>query len=381
MPWWIRPVALIMHAPDLQRSHLSLSRAARARCVPMALAVLLAIATSLTPATAHASSPLPAIGADLRETSVSGVSAGAYMAGQFQLAHADIVIGAGIVAGGPYGCADTGLSSWGFGLGGNPMNVSKAISVCMFGRMLAFGYPDARRLAVQARMRMARSEIGPLSAVRRARIYVFSGTEDKTVVPGVVASAVDFYRALGVPERNISFVDTLAAGHGFVSRSAEKACSWNGAPYLVDCDYDQAGAILQHLHGRLAAPSPKPQSVPARFDQTSFMLRDREAGMAATGLAYVPPGCRNGGCRVHVVFHGCNQDLESAGDIFATRTVFATWADTNRFVILYPQVTRSRANPYACWDWWGYTGRDFLTRAAPQIRAIRRMLDRLAAKP
>ena len=51
--------------------------------------------------------PLPALGADLTQTTVSGLSSGAYMAGQFQIAYSQLVIGAGIVAGGPYACAET----------------------------------------------------------------------------------------------------------------------------------------------------------------------------------------------------------------------------------------------------------------------------------
>ena len=58
---------------------------------------------------------------------------------------------------------------------------------------------------------------------------------------------------------------------------------------------------------------------------------------------------------------------------------FARWADTNRLVILFPQVEASILNPKACWDWWGYTGKDFLTKDAPQIAAIWRMVERLAS--
>ena len=50
---------------------------------------------------------LPQLGVDIDETSVSGLSAGAYMAGQLQVAHSTHMTGAGIVAGGPYGCAET----------------------------------------------------------------------------------------------------------------------------------------------------------------------------------------------------------------------------------------------------------------------------------
>src|SRR5207244_1755924 len=42
---------------------------------------------------------------DIRETSVSGLSSGAFMAVQLQIAHSSIIKGAGVVAGGPYYCS------------------------------------------------------------------------------------------------------------------------------------------------------------------------------------------------------------------------------------------------------------------------------------
>jgi hypothetical protein len=50
-------------------------------------------------------------------------------------------------------------------------------------------------------------------------------------------------------------------------------------------------------------------------------------------------------------------------------------------VILFPQVSASVLNPKGCWDWWGYTGNDYLTKNAPQIAAIWRMVERLATSP
>ena len=52
-------------------------------------------------------------------------------------------------------------------------------------------------------------------------------------------------------------------------------------------------------------------------------------------------------------------------------------ADTNKFIVLYPQIATMPLNPQACWDWWGYTGHDYLTKEAPQIVAVYRMLTRL----
>ena len=55
---------------------------------------------------AGAAEPLPRLNVDLLQTTVSGLSSGAYMAGQFHVAFSGEVVGAGIVAGGPYGCAE-----------------------------------------------------------------------------------------------------------------------------------------------------------------------------------------------------------------------------------------------------------------------------------
>ena len=55
---------------------------------------------------ATAGEPLPSLNVDLTQTTVSGLSSGAYMAGQFHIAFSAEVTGAGIVAGGPYGCAE-----------------------------------------------------------------------------------------------------------------------------------------------------------------------------------------------------------------------------------------------------------------------------------
>ena len=31
-------------------------------------------------------------------------------------------------------------------------------------------------------------------------------------------------------------------------------------------------------------------------------------------------------------------------------------------IVLFPQVEQSALNPQGCWDWWGYTGHDYITR-------------------
>lgn len=338
----------------------------------LAASALLAACSGETP------QDLPVLGTVLEETSVSGISSGAYMAGQFQMAHARIVTGAAIIAGGPYGCAESAFSGMVFGPAATMLNASKAVSGCMLNAMAVWGVPNPQGLADKARQRAEDKAIDPIADAVTDRVYLFSGTNDRTVVPGIVGSAVDFYRALGVPDGNIRFVSDLPAGHAFVTEAEGGACSRSGEPYIVDCDYDQAKDLLTHILGPLAAPSTAPAGRYVVFDQRPFAGERSRSGMAAEGVVYIPDRCRSGGCRVHVAFHGCAQNRETVGDAFVERTGFARLADTNRLVVLFPQAVVSSSNPQGCWDWWGYSGPDFLTRDAPQIRAVHGMLERLA---
>lgn len=51
--------------------------------------------------------PLPAFNAAVQQSSVSGLSSGAFMTVQLHLAHSATFAGAGIIAGGPYRCAES----------------------------------------------------------------------------------------------------------------------------------------------------------------------------------------------------------------------------------------------------------------------------------
>lgn len=47
------------------------------------------------------------LGLDRGTVTASGLSSGGFFAHQFHVAHSDLVTGAGIIAGGPYGCVET----------------------------------------------------------------------------------------------------------------------------------------------------------------------------------------------------------------------------------------------------------------------------------
>lgn len=356
-----------------------------AACLYFLACVLVAMTSSVRSAEApepDTGQPLPKLGAKPTEVSVSGISSGAYMAGQFQMAHGERVLGAAIIAGGPYGCAQSAFSAFTFGFGGQLANLSKATSGCMLNLYAIWGVPNPARLVRQTEDLAESGKIAPLDQVRSDRVYLFSGKQDRTVVPAIGAAAYDYYVKLGVAKQNIKRVTRYGAGHAFVTEDSGGSCQISEKPFVVDCDYDQAGDLLAHFYGTLNPRRKSLSGAYLTFDQRPFFNGLSSHGLADTGTVYIPQRCQDEpGCRVHVAFHGCAQNRSQVGDAFVKGSGFAQWADGNRLVILFPQVHATVGNTQACWDWWGYTGPDFLTRDGTQIKAVNRMLDHLAATP
>lgn len=347
----------------------------------LAIASIAMAAALLTVGDLRAADKLPPLRADLSQTSVSGLSSGAYMATQFQVAHSSIVIGAGIVAGGPYGCAESTASRvapfWFTAVG---YNLTQALQGCMQNRLSAWGIPDAKALARRAEDFAEAGRIDKLSELRSDRVYLYSGVADTVILPAIMDQTREFYRRAGVPDDQVEYVKDGKAGHALVTLAEGATCGVTKEPFLNDCDYDQAGAILKHIYGNLTPPAGALASELVEFSQKPYFQGLSRKGIADNGYVYIPPACSEAaGCRVHVAFHGCAQGYEFVGDAHIKGAGFQRWADANRLIILYPQVQSNPAtNPKGCWDWWGYTQLDYLTQKAPQIIAIRRMLDALA---
>ena len=343
--------------------------AARAlgRAVLLAAALLLPIGTP-------AAERLPALGVDLDGTSVSGVSSGAYMAVQFHVAHSRTVRGVGVIAGGPYFCAEG--------------SVTRALFNCM----TPGGFTPLPAPAVLKAFTSnfaAAGQIDPIANLGAAKVWLFTGTRDGVVKSEVVEAARRYYLQF-VPPGNIVFEASVPAGHAMITYDAGKACDLTQAPFINDCDFDAAGKLLEHIYGALAPAAAAPEGRMVAFDQREFAGGSAYAlSLADTGFVYLPKACEMGGCRVHVAFHGCKQSAEAVGERFVREAGYSRWADTNRLVILFPQTIARNGwgtwwggnfvfNPNGCWDWWGYTGPGYATKAGPQIRAVRRMIDRLS---
>jgi poly(3-hydroxybutyrate) depolymerase len=319
---------------------------------------------------------LPALGADAKQITVSGLSSGAFMATQFSVAYSARIAGVGIVAGGPFFCAGLG------GLSGPEHFLVTATSECMNSP----GPAPKGAAAWQAAQRFAKeNEIDPVENITRQRVYIFTGAADSVVLSKVVAQTRAFYQDAGVPGQQIKYIDYVNAGHALLTANGkDAACSANAAPNLNNCGFIQSHDILRQLYGDLQPPSKKLSGELVDFDQTEF-AKGGYTGLSDVGHMYVPAACRKESCRVHVVFHGCTQEDGRIGDRFYTTTGYNELADSNRIVVLYPQISAdSTRNPNGCWDFWGYSSKDpmhpdFFAKTAPQMLAIDAMLTRLTS--
>lgn len=329
----------------------------------------------------QASEPLPALGADLAQTTVSGISSGGFMAAQLATAYSSRFRGVGIVAAGPFYCAGTyrALAS-----------LENAVDTCM--NPLSRAVAASGEISLKnARAFAADGKIDPVDNLQRQRVYVFSGGNDTTVKTIVAEQAVQYYRLAGVPPQDIKYVWNREAGHAFATDDQDDLpCAATGAPFINNCGFKQSHELLRHLYPQrtAAANDGAARGRLIRFDQRAFVRAERTS-MDDQAYVYVPDDCRAGGCAVHVALHGCRQGAREIGPRFYGHVGYNDYADTNRIIVLYPQVWRSDGipvNPRGCWDFWGYSNGSqpnwtFATRQAPQMQAIVAMVERLGARP
>ncbi|MEO7494812.1 MAG: poly(3-hydroxybutyrate) depolymerase [Massilia sp.] len=342
-----------------------------------ALVALLLGACTLAPAALarNATPPLPALGADLNFTTVSGISSGGFMAAQLATAYSSRFKGVGVIAAGPYYCAGTYASQSLF---------QNATTTCMSASIAATAADGAISLA-NATSFADKRLIDPVKFLAEQRVYAFSGSSDRTVKTIVVDQVEKYYQLAGAPKDHILYRKN-DAGHSIITDNDDDVeCSKTDAPYINNCGFVQSQELLAHMYGKNGKPANA--GVPAGqiivFDQREF-IKGTLTSMNRNGYAYVPEYCRTNACFVHVAFHGCEQGARIIGDQFYRGTGYNEYADTNNLIILYPQAGVSKGapvNPKGCWDFWGYSNEEgfpaFYAKDAPQMGAIMAMVDRL----
>lgn len=191
-------------------------------------------------------------------------------------------------------------------------------------------------------------------------------------------------------------------------------CEITRSPYLNGCQIDGAGELLKWLYDQPSGAPGTAQAAALRpFDQRPYRQSGVFDGLDDSGWVYVPARCEQAGarCKLHVAFHGCEQGQNFPangqpgapvyGTVFVEQAGYNRWAESLGVVVLYPQVRPStegsmgspfRFNPKGCWDFWGYTRPlgdaslsgtrpPFARKDAPQMRAVKAMVDALVAQP
>ncbi|MDR2625866.1 MAG: hypothetical protein LBC37_05995 [Zoogloeaceae bacterium] len=371
------------------------------------LCFLLALSLS---ACAKADEFLPQLNLDLRETTTSGISSGAFMAVQLAVAHSAHIKGVASTAGGPYFCA--GEASW------KGAAVEKAIARCMQGDP-AFGVAPITQEDMDVMHNASESWAGrglidPLDNLARQKVWIFHGYNDGIVKAPVSEALQTYYRAFLQNDGQLFYKHELPAAHAQISTSCAadagqcNACAETGGNFINTCKvgktaYDAAASALQFFYGPLQRTASKNlKGELLSFNQAYYTMLEEEdeiepirISMADTGYLYVPPACKKGeACRLHIAFHGCQQGAENIGMAFVKGAGFNEWAEKNNIVILYPQAASTSLvlagtgllpmNPNGCWDWWGYNDSGdkkaghYATQQGAQIAAVWRMAQALA---
>lgn len=310
---------------------------------------------------------LPGLNASMQNLTVSGLSSGGFMAVQMHVAHSALVHGAGVLAGGPYYCARG--------------NMARALYNCMKPG-LATPMPPVSDLVEYTEKNARKGTIDNDKNLASSHVWLFSGSKDHTVETIVVDQLYDFY-SHWIPASSILYERMPGAGHAMIATEASNAneCDVSKPPYINQCgDFDATERLFSFLLGKLA---PKAKAISGNlipFDQKEFVDGDMDqAGLDDIGFVYIPTACKKGECKIHVAFHGCNQQTEAIGEIYVRDAGYNGWAEANDVIVLYPQIRSNKfKNPNGCWDWWGYTGKDYALKSGKQIKAVKKMIDRLA---
>ena len=146
---------------------------------------------------ANSGNGLPPLSLDVEQVTVSGLSSGGYMATQFHIAHSDWVKGAGIIAAGPYYCAQN--------------DITTALNQCVNKVDAPINLDALSSVAIDY---ANEGSIAPLAGLKDAKVWLFHGTNDVRVT----AQASDLlYRQYQswTDTQNIVYVNDQSAAHHF----------------------------------------------------------------------------------------------------------------------------------------------------------------------
>ena len=161
-----------------------------------ALALALALLAACGKPRSTAVERLPELEIVPGSVTVSGISAGGYMAVQFHVAYSGLVNGVGVIAAGPYYCAESSLRH----ALGRCMRSGDEIPVAQLATFTS-------ELALEDR-------IDPISDLANDQVWILHGARDNVVDKRVVDALESYYGTLVEP-RGIVRIEQPGAAHTF----------------------------------------------------------------------------------------------------------------------------------------------------------------------
>lgn len=319
------------------------------------------LAATAGAAAAATAASLGAYNVDPESVSVSGISSGGFFTVQLGVAYSDIFkAGFGVFAGGPYDCAR-----------------DQYYTYCMNDLVPSIILPTDHM------EEWSGNEIDRVSNLANRKIYMQVGSADTTVGPNVM-DQLDAQLSFFYTSSNVQFNLLNGAVHTFptdFNGAGDNPCDLSTSPFISNCGYDGAGAVLQWIYGDLNPRNTGTLSGSiVAFSQTGAY---GAAGMDTTGYLYVPAACEDGStvCKLHVAMHGCGQSYSDIGMTFIDNTGYTMWADTNDIIVLFPQAIPNNSlmviwggtllpNPYGCWDFVGWYGDNADQIGGVQLTAV-----------
>jgi len=173
-----------------------------------------------------ASAKLQGFNADIKNTTVSGLSSGGFMAVQFHFAFSSYIKGAAVHAGGPFWCAQG--------------NMGYALSTCMSSPFML----NVNTLISKANSLSSSGDIDSTSNLADSKVYLYSGSRDTVVKQDVVKAAEKMYSHYGAETKTRY---DIPSEHSYVTNDFGSSCAFKGTPYINNCDFDSAWEGLSFI--------------------------------------------------------------------------------------------------------------------------------------
>ena len=281
------------------------------------------------------------------------------MANQMSIAYSKTISGSASIAGGIYWCAQG--------------NSQRAQGECMN----TTGNIKPEVQMAQAEKLAASGDIDPLENLAKQQLYIFASPKDTIIKPPSSDKLYEF-SVKYIPAAQIKYEKSLESAHGFPTLTYGSSCTLGFVPWILKCNFDGAGEIFKSMYTNLNPRGAMDAINLISFSQSEFGLVTTP--LFANGWIYVPKTCQDGQtCKLHVALHGCQMNPDFIQDQFAKSAGYNEWAESNNIIVLYPQSAKlGQVNPYACWDWFGFTGANYVTKSGVQMKVLKAMIDRVA---